>query len=277
MNLLVIFFFTASGLNSLLLPASPGGVLSFFAHSEADEAIFYNPTNLEAGEDFRVSFFYNNLYVSTRSFSLSLSKKVKTLDFGIGVNNFDYGNMELHPDYPSEDTTINYQANDFSLIFCGSAWITRYGKLGINLKYISENIYIYSDWAIASDLSLAYCGETGKISFGATNIGSKITIHNEEVDLPAKLSLGMLKEFRKIVFCSDLHYLINTGQFEFSLGGEIPFGGGFKLGISANYHQHFYPGFNLVFALNKIEIRYGGAIYPYHLGLINSFGISFLF
>ncbi|MEO0142314.1 MAG: hypothetical protein ABIL15_03060 [candidate division WOR-3 bacterium] len=277
MNILTFFLFSLSGVDALLLPMSPRGFISFYSKSGGDEGIFYNPAKFEAERDFKISCFYNILYVGLRSLSLALSKETSFGMLGIGITNFDAGNIELHPPYPTEDTTINYTASNFSFILCGARKISSRGRLGINLKYISENIYVYGDYTLAFDIALSYSNEIRGISLGAANIGSSLTLRNEEVSLPTKLSLGLNQDIKKFKFGFDLHYLINRGQFESSLSGDFSITKEMAIGIALNRSQRFYPGFNLNLNLSGLEIKYGGAFYPYDLGLANSLGLSFKF
>lgn len=277
MSCFLFFLIASSGIYPLIMPITTKGTVAYYSGAVGDEAIFYNPANLETDERFRLSCFYGDFYVSTRSFSLSVSKKLKVFDFGVGIMNFDYGDIELRPDYPTEDTVTSYTGSDFMFIICGARKISPQGKLGLGIKYISENIYIYSDHTVAFDFSLTYRNEIGSVSVGTTNLGYPITIKNEEVKLPTKLSLGLSRKFNEIILGFDLHYLVNGGQFEFSMAGDFPTGRYLQTGVALNYHQMFYPGFNLVFNLPGLAIKYGGAVYPYDLGLIHNIGISFLF
>lgn len=274
---IIFIIFSTAGINSLLIPVSPIGVTTSFSLSKGDEAIFYNPANFEAGDDFKLACFYNQLYVSMKSISLALSKKINGLDFGLGIMNFDYGDIEWRPTYPTEDTLLNYSANDFLIALSGGVKISPQGRLGINYKYIAENIYIYHDYAFAFDISLSYRNTQGGISFGATNFGYKLTLNNEEVNLPARLSLGGYRNIKNIAASFDLHYLVNNGKFEFGLGLGLPVGKIVEFNAGMNYRENFYPGFGLVINTAKLVVKYGTAIYPYNLGMINTLGIGLSF
>lgn len=271
---IIFFVITSAGINSLLLPASPIGVITGFSLSKGNEAVFYNPANFTAGDDFKLNCFYNQFYLGLQSFSLALSKKIKDLNLGLGIINFDYGDMELKPDYPTEEPLLNYSAHDFSLGLCGSVKTSAQSSIGINFKYISENIYIYSDYTFAFDVSLAYRNDQAGVSFGVTNFGYQISLKNEEVNLPARLILGGYRNFKNFVTSFDLAYLINNGGFEFGLGGELPVGKFIELKAGVNYHEKFSPGFGFNFIAGKFVVKYGAAIYPFNLGMINTLGIG---
>lgn len=277
MPIIIFFVLSTSGVNSLLLPASPSGVTTHFSISRGVEAIFYNPANFEAGDNFRIWCSYNRFYLSMQSVSLAMSKRIESIDFGIAFLNFDYGDIELRPPYPTEDSLTYYSANDFSIIIGGSALIAPRGRIGLNLKYITESIYIYSDYALAFDLCFAYTASKAGISFGVSNFGSKITSNNEEVNLPARMSIGGFYDFRKIIPSADLHYLVNNGIFEFGFGVEVPVNEFIALSGALHHRHAFYPGFGIEINSGNIAIKYAGSFYPADLGMINTIGIGFEF
>jgi hypothetical protein len=277
MAALVLFLVSTAGVNTLLLPASPVGMTTHFAVSRDAEAIFYNPANFQAQDNYEVWCSYNRFYLSMQSVSLALSKKIKNINLGIAFLNFDYGDIEWHPGYPTEDPLTYYSANDFTVVLGGSVPITEQGKIGLNLKYISENIYIYSGYALAVDLSFAYIGTKAGISFGAANIGSKLEINNESVNLPARISIGVFYDLKKFVPSMDIHYSVNTSEFEGAFGVDIPIHDMISLNGTAHYRDVVYPGFGLTVQPGNLVIKYAGALYPYNLGLVNTLGIGFEF
>jgi len=277
MNIIIFIIISSAGVNSLLMPSSPIGVTTSFSASKNEEAIFYNPANFEASDNFNLWCFYNRFYVSMHSFSLALSKKIRPIDFGLAIVNFDYGELEWRPDYPTEDPLINYTANNFSLILSAGTNISSQGRVGLNLKYIYENIYTFSDYALAFDLCFAYSNAKSGISFGVSNFGTKITLNNEEVNLPTKISFGGFYGFNRIVTSLDLHYLVNNAIFEFGFGVGFPLHKILKLYAGLNYRENFYPAFGVTINPGKLGIKYGTAFYPRDLGMINIIGIGFGF
>jgi hypothetical protein len=274
---MVFFLISTSGVNTLLLPASPVGMTTSFSVSKDAEAIFYNPANFQARDNYQIWCSYNRFYLSMQSVSLALSKKIKNINFGIAFLNFDFGDIEWHPDYPSEDSLTYYSGNDFTMVLGGSVPITAQGTVGLNLKYISESIYIYSSYALALDVSFAYIGTKAGITFGAANIGSKLNLHNESVNLPARISIGTFYDFKKFVPSMDIHYLVNTAEFEGGFGIDVPVHKIVNLNGTAHYRDVVYPGFGLAIRSGNLTIKYAGALYPYNLGLVNTLGIGFEF
>lgn len=274
MNTFVLIIFATAGVKSLLMPASPVGVTTSFATASKEEAIFYNPANFEAGENYTVQCSYNRFYLGMQSVSLSMSKKIKKVDLGLGIVNFDYGDIEWRPDYPTEDPLITYRAYDFSLILAASAQITTQGRIGINLKYITENIYIYSDYALALDIAFSYRNTTSGITFGASNFGTQMLINNDEVNLPACLNVGGFHQISKVKLSSDLRYLVNDSAFEFGVGASMPVHQRLTLSAAANYRDEIYPGFGLTIDVGALEVKYGGSFYPKNLGMVNNIALK---
>lgn len=274
MSVFAIILISAAGMKSLLMPASPVGVTTSFATASNEEAIFYNPANFEARDNFTFNCSYNRFYLGMQSVSLSLTKKIKSIDFGLGIVNFDYGNIEWRPEYPTDDLTIDYRAYDFSLILGASVSVSSKGRIGVNLKYITENIYVYSDYALAMDVAFAYRNSTSGITFGATNFGTKMTIHNDEVNLPACLNIGGFQRIKKLVLSGDLRYLVNEAAYEFSLGASMPVYQRISLSAAVNYRDEFYPGFGVVIDAGALQIKYGGSFFPKNLGMVNNLGVG---
>jgi hypothetical protein len=274
---LIFLVITTSGVNSLLLPSSPSGVTTGFSTSADAEAIFYNPANFASADNYKLWCSYNRFYLDMQSVSLALVKRIQSVNIGIAFVNFDYGDIELRPDYPSEDSITYYSANDFTLVVGGSVHLTKYGKFGLNVKYISETVYLYSDYALAFDITFAYGSPKYGISFGASDFGTRLTLRNEAVNLPARMSIGGYSVFSIVKASIDIHYLINNGDFECSFGAGIPVHDLIFVNAGVNYRESFYPGFGVDIMAGKLSIKYAGAIYPKNLGFVNTIGIGFDF
>lgn len=277
MAAIILLIITTSGVNTLLLPASPVGVTTGFSLSKDAEAMFYNPANFDAGDNYKLWCSYNRFYVSTQSVSLALSKKIKSIALGIAFLNFDYGDIEWHPNYPTEDTLTYYSGNDFSIILGGSIKVSPLGKIGLNVKYISENIYLYTGYAFAFDIAFSYGSSKSGISFGATNFGSKLTLNNEEVNLPARLSFGGFYRIKKLIASVDIHHLVNLRKMEYGFGLGFPICNIAELTGALHYRDAVYPGFGLELRPGILTIKYAGSFYPKDLGMINTMGIGFEF
>jgi hypothetical protein len=279
MNILALILITSSGVNSLLMPVSPAGVLTGFTVARQSEAIFYNPANFAAGENFRLNCFYNRYYLGMQGLSFALSRKFRNLDLGVGITNFDYGPIEWRPDYPSDDTVIYYSAYDFVFMVCGGFPISPQARLGVTAKYVAENIYLYSDYALAFDLSLAYKTDRSGLTFGVTNMGSQIKLNGEEVNLPARLSLGLSRDFSKFNAAIEAHYLVNRVNFEFGFSAGVPLYKILELsaGLHYRYEDPVFPAFGLDLDLGKFAIKYGLALYPYNLGPVSTLGFGLEF
>jgi hypothetical protein len=282
-NAVILFIVATSGVNSLLLPASPVGLTTSFSISADAEALFYNPANFDAGENYRIWCSYNRFYLSMQSVSLALSKRLGAASVGIALLNFDYGDIELRPDYPHDDSVPYYSAHDFSFILGGSFNLSEQGKVGVNLKYITESIYLYSGYGFAFDISFSYTNEKSGLSFGASNIGTKITLRNEDVNLPAYISLGGFYDLNKVCLSADAHYLVNTATledtkaYEFSIGAQVPLYDILSVYASCMYREAVYPGFGLKIKPGGFTIKYSGAFFPKDLGMVNTLGIGFDF
>ena len=156
MGAIIYFVFLNAGVTSLLMPPSPIGVNAGFSLSRGDEALFYNPANFEVGSAYQVQCYYNQFFLSMKSVSVSVSRRIGRLNLGLGFVNFDYGDIEWHPPYPTEDSLTTYSANDFSMFLGCATQFSRLGRVGVNFKYISENIIsiLTMVWPLTSPLPI---------------------------------------------------------------------------------------------------------------------------
>jgi hypothetical protein len=275
MNTFLLFMIAAAGVKSLLMPPTPVGVLTSFSMAQYEEAIFYNPANFETKDVLAIECSYNRFYLSMQSVSLSVGKRIKNIDFGLGIVNYDYGEIEWRPNYPTEDPLISYTAYDFSLILGMGVNLSEKGRFGLNLKYITENLYVYSDYALAMDVAFSYRATNNGISFGATNFGTKLTLNNAEVNLPARLSMGLFQRVKTVTLSGDLHYLVNEAAFEFGLGASMPIHRRISISAAGLYREEFYPGFGINIDAGFMQIKYGGSFYPKDLGMVNNISVGF--
>jgi hypothetical protein len=277
--MLTILLVAAAGVNSLLMPASPAGVLSGFAVARNAEAIFYNPAHFRSADAFRLDCYYNRFYLGMQSFALALSRQYRSLDLGLGITNFDYGDIEWRPDYPTEDPLLDYSANDFVFMVCGSVPISPQGRLGLAVKYVAENLYLYSDQAIAFDLSLAYRRDRFGFSFGCANLGTKLELNDDEVNLPARFSAGLSYRLAPVEVGLEGHYFVNRPGLETALSAAAPVYRRLELsaGLRWRYRDPVFPAFGLALDLERTRLSYGVALYPYSLGLVNTLGLHFDF
>ncbi|MEO0161649.1 MAG: hypothetical protein ABIL39_07285 [candidate division WOR-3 bacterium] len=273
-----LLIISAAGISGLIMPHSPKGLLTYYSRATGTEAIFYNPSLFIADQSrYTVNFSYAHLYQSMRNMNLGLGRKFHDFNLGVNIMNFDYGDIEAHPDYPTGESTGFYTGSDFCIGILLSKNFTQNGRIGIKTKYIYENLYIYSGATLAVDFSLAYMNEISGLSLGATNIGGTIKIANETVNLPAKLSGGYYRKFGLLTLSGDLHYLVNTSSFESSLAAELELSKKLMTGFAINYRDQVFPGFYLGITHNLLHINYGASLYPYNLGMVNSVGIGVSF
>ncbi|MCX7995447.1 MAG: hypothetical protein N3A65_06735 [candidate division WOR-3 bacterium] len=275
---MILLLISAAGVAGLLMPPSAKGLLTYYSRTGGNEAIFYNPSLFIASEDrYGLNFSYAHIYHGMKNMNMGIGKRFNTLNLGISIMNFDYGDIEARPDYPTRDSTGYYTGNDFCLGFLVSRDITKNGRIGFKIKYIYENLYVYSGSTLGLDLALAYMNEISGLSVGATNIGGTIKIANEEVNLPAKLSVGYYRILKKFTLSSDIHYLVNISSFECALAVEVKVSDLFDTGFSINYRDEFYPGFYIALQPGALQITYGASFYPYNLGMVNIIGIGISF
>jgi hypothetical protein len=101
-----------------------------------------------------------------------------------------------------------------------------------------------------------------------------MTINNEDVTLPARLSVGGFHNIGKITLSSDFHYLVNDSDFEFGIGASMPIYQRVSLSAAVNYRDELYPGFGVTINTGALQVKYGGSFFPKNLGMVNNIAIG---
>ena len=91
------------------------------------------------------------------------------------------------------------------------------------------------------------------------------------------MSIGAFYDFKKFTPSFDIHYLVNTAEFEGGFGIDVSVHRIANLNGAVLYRDGVYPGFGLGIKPGNLIIKYAGALYPHNLGLINTIGIGFEF
>jgi hypothetical protein len=179
-----------------------GGILSRDA-----TLLFWNPSLIPLVSGFNASFSHSSQFLGTRYEFAGIVWGNGISGYGVGVNYFTAGDIELR-----DSRQILYGTySPFSLVSylsygrkSGDIW------LGGSFKYIYERCYIYSLRGYALDFGFNYIPVTAlDVAFVVSNIGPRVS-YGVEGSMPIRLPL----------------------TFEFSTGYEIK-----KFGLSASFRK----------------------------------------
>ncbi len=280
MNILLsLLIFSSEGLASALLCPTArelalGG--AGFALSCGPEAVYLNPAALRVpGNDLLFSISYGRLFLDIEHSSLFLSRRIAKVNLGLGLVNFDYGDLTFKPDYPTEDNSTIFHANDLSLILGLSASISPKGNVGLSFKYIKEYIYVYSSSARAFNFALNFLpSQSNQISLGGFDIGNSLELRNEPYGLPMRLSLGYSNTTGKFLGGIEFHYLLRSRDWALNFGEQFTLSRHFTLRGGVRYFDGptLTGGFGL--GWSWLALDYGLAYLPKNLGFSHYFGLK---
>ncbi len=239
-----------------------------FSLARGAEATFFNPANLQlTNNELHFLLSYGRVFLDIEHSSLFLAKKIMMFNLGLGLVNFDYGDMVFKPDYPTEDDNATFNANDLSFFFAAATKLSPKGNIGLSFKFIKEYIYIYSAQASAINLALNYLPTPNNtFSFGVFDIGTSLQLKDSAYSLPVRFSLGASNYTKKFLTGFDFHYLIHSKDWILNMGEELTISHMFKFRGGFRYFDGltFNTGFGITFSW--LALDYGLAYLPKRLG-----------
>ncbi|MFC1566742.1 PorV/PorQ family protein [bacterium] len=201
-------------------PTSMGG--AFTSIADDVNTINYNPAGLASIGNVEVMFVRNQWLEDIESSMFSGAYKIKPeLGVGLVYKEMSYGQME------EKDDRGNTLGKTFDggtrLITLGAGYKLHKKDLyvGLNLKYISEKLYVEKASAYACDLGVLYkLNKEIKIGASLLNLGNKIKLYKEGFNIPRTYKIGGSYSFEKNKIVS-LEFENNIeNNFKVRLGGE---------------------------------------------------------
>jgi hypothetical protein len=280
MNLLVsLLIFTSEGLaSSLLCPTARefamGG--AGFALARGPEAVYLNPASLSSpNRDLLFSLGYGRLYLDIEHTSLFLTRPIGFLHAGLGLVNFDYGELTFKPEYPTDDENATFNANDLSLIAGLAAAVSPKGSVGLSFKYIKEYLYVYSAGARAINFAINYEPDANnRVAIGVLDVGNSLKLKAEPFGLPMRIGLGYSNSIKRFRGGLDFGYLIRSKDWMAGLGEEFTLSRVFKIRAGARYFDGLSVTAGFGIAWSWLALDYGVARQPKDLGFSHYFGLK---
>ncbi len=280
MNLLlsVILFCSEGVASSLVCPTARewglgGAGLSF---ARGPDAVYFNPASLVSPDkNLGFSVSYSRIFLDIEQSALSLTKKISIFNIGVGLINFDYGDLDFKPDYPTESDSATFNANDLTILVAAATKLSPKGTIGLGFKYLRENIFIYTASARAFNLTLNYLpNQNNTLSFGAFDIGNALVLKDEPYGLPVRFGLGYNNQIKKFLTGIDCYYLIRSGDWLLSVGEEITLSQILQLRCGVRYFDGLTISGGLGLNLSWLALEYGFGYLPKNLGFSHYFGLK---
>ena len=170
-----------------------------------------NPALLNSGTSKQLAFNYVNFISDINYGNFSYAHHVKKYGtFGVGLNYFDYGKFDGRDEYNVE--TGKFKAADYSLNLAYAKTLNKDSSfsLGVGLKTIYSQYFIYQSFANAIDVGLTYHDKKQlTISLVAKNYGRQWKSFNDgspKEALPTNVQFGISKKLPKAPFRFILQY-----------------------------------------------------------------------
>ncbi|MEW6014118.1 MAG: PorV/PorQ family protein [Candidatus Zixiibacteriota bacterium] len=281
LSLLLIFLLTltlasqsdaASGLKLLTVDAGarPSGMGGAFVSITADPySTAYNPAASFGVGPLTGSLGYNTYWENVRIETGYISFEKKSIVFSTGVQFAVVSDLQGRQTPTSE--FYPFDAHDVSIKTGAAFRVDKDVVFGFMLGWLFEKIDVYRGNAFCLDLGLLTQPYSNlNAGLAVQNLGSKIKLREEEIDLPTTFRAGLSYRYRQMLPAADI--VVLDDEFHLHLGGEYDFGRGFTLrgGYRAGYDLHSFSA-GAGFSRRNIRIDY--AFVPYK----NDFSDSHLF
>lgn len=243
-----------------------GGAYTSIANDAT--AMYWNPAGIANVGEVQAVFTYTKMFadININYFGIVLpAGELGT--FGLNVTALNIGDMDVTTEYFPEGTGETFSAGSYAFGLTFSRYITQDFSVGINVKYIREDIFNSSAQGIGFDVGTVFNTPFYGLKFASSisNYGSKMQISGDdllvrhdpdeqrsgnnqtidafystdEYELPLRLQIGISREFQfmeehKLTFAIDAIHPNDNNQWV-NVGGEIAlfnnliaFRGGYK-------------------------------------------------
>jgi hypothetical protein len=293
-----------------------GGAFTSLANDAS--AIYWNPAGLSFLQKNEAMFSSNQLFADIRLNFLAVAVPVGELGtFGASVTALTMGDMFVTTENYPEGTGETFSASSYAFGLSYAKKITEDFSVGMNVKYVTENIFNSSASGVAFDIGTIFHTPFWGINFSSNicNYGSKLqmsgsdllTRHDpdptragnnaaidanyatDEFELPLRLQIGVSKEINifddhKFTIAIDAAHPNDNSQYV-NLGGELSLfndlvclRGGYKQLFMKDNQEGLTLGVGIHYSVNFIAVGFDYAYQQYkYLGNTHCFGVDIKF
>lgn len=202
---------------------------SYMGLSNTADALFYNPAGIQQIQTREVSTTFMNYFYGFNGGSISFVHPYSQ-NFHLGVFCSYVGNNDIKKTSATEDGSFDQEfgtfgASDLLFGFGFSKYVNDILDIGINAKYLYENLDDTSASAIAFDLSLLHQTTNPKLKLGAgiKNLGKQLTYYTDskyDEKLPLVYVAGFSYSFTQNILANADIYRPNSADFSGRFGFE---------------------------------------------------------
>lgn len=258
-----------SGFSTLLVsPSARQAAMGEGYGSSADDlfSLYSNPAGILNVPYFTVGAAHNQWISDYRSEFVGLIYHPTNFAVGFSINYGTVGDIERRSG-PSEEPEGYFDLNDLVAGITLAHLVGENIMLGLTSKIVYERIDFYSATGFAVDLGLQY-RPMPELVVGASfaNLGTKMTLDEDEYDLPKLLRAGGSYRISDFLISADVVYPTDDDP-HFHLGGEYLINKLFYLrgGFQSGYDEKALA-FGLGFAQKGFNIDYAYVPFKSDLG-----------
>lgn len=272
-------------------------------------SVFWNPANISGIQRAEASFNYNRYFADLNYLSGAVGYRLKNVGvFAVFFSNLDYQDLQealvTSPTGGADTRTGSTFTGGDMLVGLGySRDFTDKLSIGINAKYLKEDLFTYDVDIMAFDIGTYYnTGYKGfRIAMSAQNfttgsvsfLGEKRSDRTDGYDIPLIFRVGASFDFvggqGGIIDLGENHYVqlgldaINSNDYgeRYHVGGEYCFGRmiAFRSGYRFNYEEgNLSLGLGLNFEVSGVKAFFDYAYVNYeYLDSPNRFTVTFAF
>lgn len=278
-------------------------------------SMYWNPAGISYMNEVQATFTYTKMFadLNVNYFGVVIPAGDYG-SFGFNVTALNIGDMEVTTEYYPEGTGETFSAGSYAFGFSYGRFITQDFAIGVNVKYIRENIFNSSADGIGFDIGTIFNTPFYGIKFASsiTNYGSKMKMEGEdllirhdsdpqragnnetldayykteEFELPLRLQIGISKEFeflndQKFVLAVDAIHPNDNNQWV-NIGGELSLfnnlfslRGGYKGLFLKDNQEGLTLGTGINYHFGTLRIMVDYSYQKYrYLDNIHSFGVT---
>lgn len=281
-------------------------------------AMYWNPAGLSFLTKNEAMFSSNQLFADIKLTFFGVAIPAGEIGtFGASVTALTMGDMYVTTENYPEGTGETFTAGSYAFALSYSKKITEDFSVGMNVKYVTENIFNSSANGVAFDIGTIFHTPFWGINFSSSisNYGSKLQMSGEdlltrhdpdptnagnnpaidvnyatdEFELPLRLQIGISKEIsifdeHKFIFAVDATHPNDNSQY-LNIGGELSLfsdllclRGGYKQLFMKDNQEGLTLGVGVHYSLSVVAVGFDYAFQQYkYLGNTHSFGVNLKF
>jgi len=235
----------------------------------------YNPALITDFNFTSFGFSHNEWIEDLRNESIIANSFLFNIPFFISINSTNISNIEIRT-VPGEPEGV-FDAHYFSFGFGSGFRITSRISVGVQAKYLYENIYVDESNGFAFDVGLSYKKFLDFLDAGLSlrNLGKTDKLKEQETKLPTEFRFGF--NYANLIQSNEFQFypsfeiqkFIRTDEVNFLFGLSIEFkkllsfSGGYKIGTGLNNFSFGiginYRMFQIDYALLPFTKSFGNA------------------